>query len=82
MKRVKVIAKASIKAESGYIHYKLLRLRLAKHSFYLIFISYNGESRLCAFECKEGEAKDIFTSIIRTRTTPISLYDSIYDLQK
>lgn len=83
MRRPRIIAKASIKEEDGHVHYKLMRMVLAGKAFYLIFISYNGECRLCTLDCKEKQiAADIFDSIVKTRSTPLSLCDSIYELQK
>ena len=83
MRRPRVIAKASIKEENGHVRYRLMRMVLARKAFYLIFISYNGENRLCALDCDSvEEAEEIFDSLVKTRSTPLSLCESIYELQK
>ena len=83
MESLDLLKDKTVSIESGRIEYKLLRLLINDETFYLVFLSFRGESRVCTLECnKRATAEEIFDSLIKTRSTPLSLSDSIYELQK
>ena len=83
MESLDTLKSKTVSIESGRIEYKLLRLHINDETFYLVFLTFRGESRVCTLDSKQrAAAEKIFNSLIKTRSTPLSLSDSIYELQK
>lgn len=63
------------------IEYELSKITVDHSEKYLVSVSYMDDTSLCALDlCDVDLAMNIFTLLINSHTTPLSLTDTVYDL--
>ena len=61
--------------------YELSSVKVRSGVRFIVSISYCGEDSICALDVSEyAVAAELFDLIVRAQTTPVSLFDTVYDI--
>lgn len=67
--------------EGEKVSYELVRICFCGKICYVVGVSYLGEKRICALDVEnERIATDMFVTLITYNTTPLILFDTVYEL--
>ena len=81
MTDLKMITEEISNVEGEKALYELSSVKVKSGERFIVSISYCGEDSICALDVSEySVAAELFDLIVRSQTTPVSLFDTVYDI--
>lgn len=81
MKDLTTLNRKESTIEGEIAEYELARLSFCGQEHFIVGVSYLGVTEICPVEAEDEEsAYEILSSIIASETTPLILFDTVYDL--